>query len=193
MYSQNYVGGDDWRKIDVEWLGSTGDLALALDSDTNNTSLVLAFELGTGGQILLFPGDAQVGNWLSWQDVTWSNRTGVTTTELLRRTTYYKVAHHGSHNATLRDLGLELMTDTKLMAMVPTNRQTAEHQEWAMPFEPLWDRLVERCAGRVLRSDEDGPNATLIAGLPNKDRVAYEQTITDVTDLYVDVTITATA
>ncbi len=85
------------------------------------------------------------------------------------------------------------MTDTKLMAMVPTNRQMAEQQAWAMPFEPLWDRLVERCAGRVLRSDEGGPNAALIAGLSNDDRAAYEETITDVTDLYVDVTIIPSA
>jgi hypothetical protein len=47
-------------------LGLAGRLALQLDSDTNNTSLVLAFELGKSGRVLLFPGDAQVGNWLSW-------------------------------------------------------------------------------------------------------------------------------
>ena len=37
--------------------------------ETNNTSLALAFELiekGRVGKVLLFPADAQVGNWLSW-------------------------------------------------------------------------------------------------------------------------------
>ena len=45
-----------------------GRLALQLDSDTNNTSLVLAIELIASGRVLLFPGDAQVGNWLSWHE-----------------------------------------------------------------------------------------------------------------------------
>jgi uncharacterized protein YfiM (DUF2279 family) len=37
----------------------------------DNTSLVLAIELADG-DVLLFAADAQVGNWLSWQDLTWS-------------------------------------------------------------------------------------------------------------------------
>jgi hypothetical protein len=35
---------------------------LRLDPDTHNTSVVLAFQLGDGGPVLLFPADAQVGN-----------------------------------------------------------------------------------------------------------------------------------
>ena len=46
------------------------ELALKLDSDTNNTSLVTGFQLEESNKVLLFPGDAQVGNWLSWEDVT---------------------------------------------------------------------------------------------------------------------------
>jgi len=42
-----------------------------LQSATNNTSLVLAIEL-EDGDVMLFAGDAQVGNWLSWQDLTWT-------------------------------------------------------------------------------------------------------------------------
>ena len=37
-----------------------------MGNDTNNSSLVLAFELGKGGKVLLFTGDAQRGNWASW-------------------------------------------------------------------------------------------------------------------------------
>ena len=33
-----------WRRIDDDWLSAFGQLALDLDNDTNNTSLVLAFE-----------------------------------------------------------------------------------------------------------------------------------------------------
>ena len=59
---------DTWRRIDGDWLNLTSELALNLDNDVNNTSLVLAFELGEpgSGQVLLFASDAQVGNWLSW-------------------------------------------------------------------------------------------------------------------------------
>ncbi|TIX03162.1 MAG: hypothetical protein E5V44_15695, partial [Mesorhizobium sp.] len=60
---------EKWRRIDSDWTGSIEALALKMDSDTNNTSLALAFEL-PDGQVLLFPGDAQVGNWLSWNDQT---------------------------------------------------------------------------------------------------------------------------
>ncbi|TIM05499.1 hypothetical protein [Mesorhizobium sp.] len=41
-------------------------LALDMNDATNNASLVLAFELGKGGNVLLFAADAQRGNWLSW-------------------------------------------------------------------------------------------------------------------------------
>ena len=154
-FERHYRTGPEWRQIDREWLGSTSELALKLDSDTNNTSLVLAFEIGRGGPVLLFPGDAQVGNWLSWQDVTWDDEPDVTVDDLLSRTVFYKVAHHGSHNATLEELGLEKMTGDSLMAMVPVDRDTATKRKWSMPFEPLWTRLNERCDGRVFRSDED--------------------------------------
>ena len=43
---EHYHGGDDWRRIDGDWLGPATELALALQSYTNNTSLVLALELG---------------------------------------------------------------------------------------------------------------------------------------------------
>ena len=71
------AGGPDlsWRRIDDNWLSVADNLALQLDSDTNNTSLALAIELSPGGKVLLFPGDAQVGNWLSWHDakLRWPN------------------------------------------------------------------------------------------------------------------------
>src|SRR5207237_641244 len=56
FFQQNYVAGADWRRIDGEWLGSATELALALQSYTNNTSLVLALEVGEPGKgdVLLF-------------------------------------------------------------------------------------------------------------------------------------------
>ena len=151
--------GPAWRRIDDDWLGATEALALQLDDDVNNTSLALAFELADG-RVLLFPGDAQVGNWLSWHELSWDDdddRT-VTARDLLRRAALYKVGHHASHNATLRDQGLELMTDPDLVALIPVNEEQAQRKEWAMPFPPLYARLQERCAGRVLRADTKVPD-----------------------------------
>ena len=71
LWKKYYAKGRSWRRVDDDWLGYAGQLALQLDSDTNNTSLVLAFELSGGGDVLLFPGDAQVGNWLSWESLEW--------------------------------------------------------------------------------------------------------------------------
>ena len=66
----------EWRKTDLDWTAAAETLALNLDSHTNNTGLVLAFEFVESKRVLLFPGDAQVGNWLSWQDTKWSVKDG---------------------------------------------------------------------------------------------------------------------
>lgn len=150
-----------WRRIDRDWLASADQLALDLDSHTNNTSLALAFELGPGGGVLLFPGDAQVGNWQSWAKHTWfpdgPNGPSVTIAELLARTILYKVGHHASHNATLRAEGLERMTSPELVALIPVHERTAGTMGWAMPFPALLDRLVQQTRGRVLRADSGFP------------------------------------
>ena len=155
FFRAHYEDGADWRRIEHDWLGPAGALALKLDSDTNNTSLVLAFELVDSGQVLLFPADAQVGNWLSWEGVEWTVGEGgtsrkVTAEQLLARTVFYKIGHHGSHNATLQEKGLERMTDGGLVAMLPLDRRTATKMEWNMPFPSLYERLGERCKGRIL-------------------------------------------
>ena len=150
---------EPWRRIEHDWLGAAGKLALQLDSDTNNTCLALAFELGSSGRVLLFPGDAQVGNWLSWEGLEWKVKEGretktVTTPDLLARTVLYKVGHHGSHNATLREKGLELMSSDELAAMIPVSREMAKKMDWKMPFPSLFRRLQEKTSGRILDGDE---------------------------------------
>jgi hypothetical protein len=145
-----------WRRIDDAWLGVSPDLALKLDSATNNTSLVLAIELEPGGDVLLFAGDAQVGNWLSWHDVKWEeDGKTVTGTDLLKRTLLYKVGHHGSHNATLKEQGLELMDNPDLIALVPVDHEMAVKKSWdEIPRPSLMKRLHEKARGRVLSSDD---------------------------------------
>jgi hypothetical protein len=155
--------GEAWRRIDSAWLDGATDLALRLDHDTNNTSLALAIELANG-EVLLFAADAQVGSWLSWQDLRWEvEGRAVTGPDLLARTVFYKVGHHGSHNATLRDKGLELMTRLRVAA-VTVDEAIAQQRRWGrIPFPGLLDRLEEQTGGRVLRTDRAPPAA--IAGL----------------------------
>ena len=147
-----------WRRIDSDWLDASREFALQLDSATNNTSLVLAIELVKSGKVLLFAADAQVGSWLSWQDLEWKldAATTVTGPDLLKRTVFYKVGHHGSHNATLKEKGLELMRQDEFVAFIPVNHQMAKDKGWGnMPLPSLVTELGERAKGRVVRIDED--------------------------------------
>ena len=165
-------GASEWRRIDGDWLGETDEFALMLQSATNNTSLVLAIEL-SDNDVLLFAGDAQVGNWQSWQALEWTLDDGreVTGPDLLSRTVFYKVGHHGSHNATLRQRGLEQMKKLKT-AVVPVDEVVAKKMRWgAMPLASLVDALDKQTAGRTLRTDRDAPAG--IAGL-TVDRLYFE-------------------
>jgi hypothetical protein len=145
---------ESWRRIDHDWLATAAELALQLDAATNNTSLVLAIELVESRKVLLFAADAQVGNWLTWHDLAWTLEEGtmVTGHDLLERTVFYKTGHHGSHNATLKDKGLELMRRDGLVAFVPVDEETAVSRNWnRIPFPPLIAALQSR--GTVVRSD----------------------------------------
>jgi hypothetical protein len=148
---------DNWRRIDTDWLAGSTELALQLDSLTNNTSLVIAVELANG-DVLLFAADAQVGNWLSWQDLKWTvNGKAVTGPDLLKRTIFYKVGHHGSHNATLKGKGLEEMERLR-MAMIPVDHAMAVKKRWGkMPLDELVTALGQRAT--VLRVDEHKPRS----------------------------------
>jgi hypothetical protein len=148
---------DNWRQIDIDWLGGSTELALRLDSLTNNTSLALAIEL-PDGDVLLFAADAQVGNWLSWQSLEWEiGGKKVTGPDLLKRAIFYKVGHHGSHNATLTDKGLEQMEKLRV-AMIPVDEAMAKKKHWDhMPLDELVAALNERAKGVVLRVDRPMP------------------------------------
>lgn len=157
-----------FRSISNDWTDAADLLALKLDSDTNNSSLVLAFEL-PDGRVLLFPGDAQVGNWESWGDQLYPPKAGggvpqQTIEDILRRVVFYKVGHHASHNATARARGLELMTDPRLCAAIPVVEAVAKVQGpgrktpgkgWKMPFQHLYSRLDEMTQGRIVQGDGD--------------------------------------
>jgi hypothetical protein len=173
------------RRIDGDWLGLAQTLALKIDGDVNNTSLALAIEV-PGRHVLLFPADAQIGNWLSWHDQRYPSEPkknsgpggiaekseaatgtvdaekGETVADILGRVVLYKVGHHGSHNATARAQGLELMTSPHLAALIPVVEDVAKEQKtssnpkgWAMPYGDLFSRLITKTSGRIVRGDGD--------------------------------------
>jgi hypothetical protein len=179
--ARHYYGdasGSDgkWRRIDADWLGQGAELALQLDSATNNTSLVLAIELISSGKVLLFAADAQVGNWLSWQSLEWKldDGTRVTGPDLLERTVFYKVGHHGSHNATLREKGLELMPNG-LVAFIPVDHQMAVKKHWGqMPLPGLITALKEKAQVLVRVDEPAGSPAVVTASKTFRDKTAAD-------------------
>jgi hypothetical protein len=195
-YGFNEQDPEKWRRIDADWLNVASELALNLDNDTNNTSLVLAIEIGDpgDGKVLLFAADAQVGNWLSWESLSWNVQERgqpvrkITSKDLLSRTIFYKVGHHGSHNATLRQQGLELMVSNELVAMIPVDHNMAVKKRWNMPFPELYGRLKAKTEGRVLRIDDGIPNRQDASTLTDAEWQAFINSVIQ-TDLYIEYSL----
>ncbi|MBL7856349.1 MAG: MBL fold metallo-hydrolase [Cyclobacteriaceae bacterium] len=144
-----------WRTIDEDWMEQASRLALYMDTFTNNSSLVLAFEIVRTGKVLLFAADAQTGNWISWNDLEFKGEE-TTVENLLSRTVLYKVGHHGSHNSTLKS-ALEKMTSDDLVAMIPVDKKDPNITKvngWQMPATNLYNRLKEKTNYRILRMDD---------------------------------------
>lgn len=184
-YASYYSSGLEWRKIDDDWLYSAGNLAIALDSGINNTCLAFAIELLPSRKVLIFPGDAQIGNWLSWYNYEWNvdydgKKEKVTVEDLFRHAVFYKVGHHGSHNATLKEKGLEKMNSKDLIAMIPVDKKMARAKRWKMPFPPLSDALSEKTGGKVIIMDEAYPTT-----IKAKNKVKGGDT-----ELYFDLMVT---
>jgi hypothetical protein len=176
-YWQEGNAPDAWRRIDGDWLDGASDMALQLDSLTNNTSLVIAIELAPGGDVLLFAADAQVGNWLSWQNLKWTvDGKSVTGPDLLSRAIFYKVGHHGSHNATLKEKGLEEMKNLRV-AMIPVDHDMAVKKRWGkMPLDELVTALKQQAKGVVLRVDDKALPASSENVTEDPGKLFYEVT-----------------
>lgn len=158
-FREHYCRAEDaWRRIDHDWESPAGRLALAVQRNINNTSLVLALELVESGRVLLFVGDAQIENWQSWQQCRWNvDRNGrtveVRAKDLLARTVLYKVGHHGSRNATAKGDGLELMASRELVAFIPVDPSFAAQEGWSHPWPSLVTALQEKTINRVAQSN----------------------------------------
>jgi beta-lactamase superfamily II metal-dependent hydrolase len=114
-------------------------VAVALDKAVNGTSLVLLLDVA--GTLLLFPGDAQWGTWMNiLGDAQWR--------ELLNRLAFFKIGHHGSHNATPPNFVRTLMP-RGCCAMASTLTRAI----WKfIPKQELLTDLLDHGA-RVARSD----------------------------------------
>lgn len=157
------VPGEEWRRIDYDWIFSSGQLALRMNSATNNLSLALAFEFKDSGRVMLFPGDAEFGSWKSWHDIKWGDQgekahgstRALTTEDLLNRTVLYKVAHHLSHNGTAESVGLDMMTSPDLVAMATLDYDVISNG-WksTMPNQLIVKELLEKTKGRLIVMNE---------------------------------------
>jgi beta-lactamase superfamily II metal-dependent hydrolase len=135
--------------------------AAAVDDAVNGTSLMIMFEVG--GHYLLFPGDAQ---WGTWQQALNSNWRG-----LLERTTFYKVGHHGSHNATPVTFVEKVLGDN-FWAMACTGPTT----KWTkiIPRTKLLEKLREK-SKTVVRSDIQDVTDPTTANFKREQNNAYTE------------------
>ena len=94
--------------IHARWLANRMDrlnvkqtlqIVRILDRALNNTSLILLFRIGK--KSFLFPGDAQIENWLYALS---ESKDAKKICRALAKTDFYKVGHHGSLNATPKRL-----------------------------------------------------------------------------------------
>ena len=198
--SQEVEADASWRRIDEEWLYAAESFALKLNRGINNTSLVLAIELVQSGKVLLFTGDAQLGNWKSWDDGDFRvNDKTVTAEDLLKRTVVYKVGHHGSHNATLAGTldddypNLGWMAQGKYASeftclITAHNRWALEKAKWNHPLPSIKKELLKKASGRVFQTDEDIPTKPDHVSQSQWDEFMREDRV-KCTDLYFELTV----
>tara|TARA_R110000868_G_scaffold71713_2_gene209712 strand:- start:40484 stop:41974 length:1491 start_codon:yes stop_codon:yes gene_type:complete len=158
---KTYDIGGDWRKIDHDWLYSSGGLAMRYETSINNTSLALAIQFEKSEKVLLFPGDAEFGNWDSWHDgLEWPVIIdGITEQKnaeyLLNNTVFYKVGHHLSQNGTAKGKGIEMMTSNDLTAFGTLDFRKI-NSGWlnTMPNDLLCSELIHRTKGKFYLEGE---------------------------------------
>lgn len=132
-----------------------------LDRVLNNTSVILVFEVGN--KKLLFPGDAQLENWLFALD-----KTNDKYKSLLQSIDLYKVGHHGSWNATPKKLWA--LFTKKSTSSGPTRLKTLMstlegvfHEEHEVPREKLVTELKRQSD---LFSTQQLPQGKIFADTP---------------------------
>ena len=156
----DHYTSEKYRSIDYDWLMSAGNLSLRLTQGINNLSAVLAIEFIDSGKVMLFPGDAEYGSWKTWHEIEWTEKgkDGVThlTEDLLRRTVFYKVAHHLSHNGTPKNGGMDMLTNPDLVAMATLDYNSiGKNWKNTMPNRGLIKDLIKATKGKLIISNPD--------------------------------------
>ncbi len=136
--SMNFIGRDRETVRQIV-MGFDEAVAAALDQAVNGTSLMLVLQIGKA--TLLFPGDAQWGTWrLAMKNPEFRR--------LFQETTFYKVGHHGSHNATPVEF-VEQLLGQDFWAMV----STITYNQWPkVPKQELLDAMAAKTP-KIVRSD----------------------------------------
>ncbi len=150
----------DQKQLDTLADEPDGNVAAAIDRAVNNTSLIMMIEAGS--QWLLFPGDAQWGSWnAAMSDDNCKS--------LMKRTTFYKVGHHGSHNATPR-----VAVDDLFAQGLISFFSTASIKQWPdVPRGPLVEAISKK--GKIARSDMEDVSEK--AGFTVEDGLYTEWTV----------------
>jgi hypothetical protein len=141
-----------------------GILAAAslLESATNNTSLF--FVLQVGEMHFLFPGDAQHG---AWEHV----RTNPQSMALIENVDFYKVGHHGSHNATPKPFVFDEWLTTG-DAMVPWGSVTSFDD--TIPEKKLLRKLTDKKHRVILPGDvRPGDGTAKLLQKPNWTQLTF--------------------
>ena len=144
--------------------GDAENLAFDVDNALNGTSLVLLIEVGEHS--LLFPGDAQWGTWdVILKTPEWQKP--------LKRITFLKVGHHGSHNATPVGFveGGHLHDATAMVSVAATSNTSAGWK--AIPKKELLKALQSAGVSQLIRSDKPLPLA--VSGIARPDGKPYTE------------------
>lgn len=116
-----------------------------VDGMINSTSLVLLLEIGKAR--LLLPGDAE---WGTWKRILQDEKART----LLRGATFFKVGHHGSHNATSKTL-VEKVLPRGIPAMISTQEGEGNYRN-KIPLTDLLTALTQREINYVRSDEADG-------------------------------------
>jgi hypothetical protein len=145
-YPHLALGGKELKEVAAAGDSDEFNAAAKVEGAVNGTSLMLMFEVENA--YLLFPGDAQWGTWnAAMNNPVWR--------PLLEKTTFYKIGHHGSHNATPITF-VEKILQPDFWAMACTG-PTAKWTD-TIPRQRLLDKLRQK-SDKVVRSDkEDVPD-----------------------------------
>ena len=178
---------DVWRMIDKSWREPSEESAMRLEADTRNASLVLAFELEPDGDVLLFAGDAQAGNWLSWHKQDYAASEGqVSADDLLARTVFFTFGRPGGRTATPIAHGLDLMSSGRLVAMTSSIEGLLARRASSPQHQKIYDCLVGKTAGRILVGNRRLDQAVLASDEDFSSRVRQGPDEDDLDTLWVE-------